>query len=152
VGNRFNENLPVAKLTLSNHFVSEEQMNIVANKYRGSGEYFIVFNELIETARRRGTVTYQEMADLVGLPTTGNYMGKEVGHLVGEISEDQHDRGRPMLSAIVVEVGFDSLPGSGFFKLAADLKKYNGSDDPKQQRDFWEAEKRSVHEFWRKKF
>lgn len=124
-------------------------MHKVSDKYRGSGEYFIVFNELVKAARHRGTATYQELADLIGLPIVGAYMGKEIGHLLGEISEDESDRGRPMLSAIAV--GVDGSPGDGFFGLAKTLGKFSGSGDEEQRR-FWEGELKQVHEFWKRKF
>jgi hypothetical protein len=79
-------------------------MAIVTDKYRGTGKYFLVFNDLGLAAKYRGTVTYQELADLVGLPIVGAHMGTEVGHVLGEISEDQHKLGRPMLSAVAVGV------------------------------------------------
>jgi hypothetical protein len=124
-------------------------MAAVTPKYRGTGEYFLVFDELVKCARHRGTVTYQEIAELIGFPVVGAHMGREVGHLVGEISEDQHGMGRPMLSAIVV--GVDGLPGEGFFKLATSLGKFSGHGDEEQRR-FWEQERSAVYELWRKKF
>jgi hypothetical protein len=124
-------------------------MTMVVDKYRGTGEYFLVFNELVKGARYRGAVTYQEIAELIGLPIVGAHMGKEVGHLVGEISEDQHRCGRPMISAIVV--GVDGLPDDGFFKLARSLGEFSGNGEEEQNR-FWEQEKAAVYELWRKKF
>ena len=124
-------------------------MDVVTVKYRGTGEYFLVFDELVKCARFRGTITYQEIAELTGLPIVGSYMGKEVGHLLGEISEAQHALGRPMLSAIAV--GVDGLPGEGFFKLATTLGKFTGHGD-EAQRHFWEQERSAVYELWRKKF
>jgi hypothetical protein len=124
-------------------------MNNVTSKYRGTGEYFLVFNELVRAARYRGTVTYQEVAELIGLPIVGSYMGKEVGHVLGEISEDQHQCGRPMLSAIAV--GVDGLPGEGFFKLAITLGKFTGHGDTEQRR-FWDRERSAVYELWQKKY
>lgn len=61
-------------------------MSIVTDKYRGTGEYFLVFNELVKAAKYRGIVTYQELASLIGLPVVGAYMGSEIGHILGEIS------------------------------------------------------------------
>ena len=92
-------------------------------------------------------MTYQELADLVGLPLQGNYMGKELGHYTGEISREESEHGRPMLSAIVV--GSSGKPGGGFFGLAKELGKLT-SDDPAEQNAFWEAEKRAVYETWKK--
>src|SRR5215216_3351161 len=94
-------------------------MTNVADKYRGSKEYFLVYSELINAARYRGTVTYQEIAAIMGLPLQGNYMSKETGQILGEISEDEFNRERPMLSAIAVTA--NGQPGSGFFGLAKTL-------------------------------
>jgi hypothetical protein len=120
---------------------------VVADKYRCTGEYFLVFCELVKAARHRGTVTYQEVADVVGMPTVGAHMGKEVGHLCGEISEDEHKLGRPMLSAVVV--GVDGTPGDGFFKLAEDLGKLAGGDDRVR---FWREEQSAVYKLWQRRF
>jgi hypothetical protein len=56
-------------------------------RYRGTKEYFLILAELIQTARYRGTVTYQELADLVGLPLVGAFMGNELGGYLGTISK-----------------------------------------------------------------
>ncbi len=88
----------------------------VQNRYRGTKEYHLVYGELITAARYRGTVTYQELAALMRLPLQGSYMGAEVGHVIGEISEDETLQGRPMLSALVVSATNGS-PGPGFFGL-----------------------------------
>ena len=115
--------------------------------YSGSKEYLLIYSELIRAAQHHGIVTYQELADLVGLPLQGNYMGKELGHYTGEISREESEHGRPMLSAIVV--GSSGKPGGGFFGLAKELGKLT-SDDPAEQNAFWEAEKRAVYETWKK--
>ena len=120
-------------------------MPVVKTKYRGTKEYFIVLAELITAARFRGVVTYQEVAKLIGFPLTGSYMGAEIGNLLGEISEDHHDLGYPMLSAIVVTIS--GLPGPGFFNCANRLGRYEGktTDD---EREFWEKEVDAVHRTW----
>jgi hypothetical protein len=58
-------------------------------EYRGTKEYGLIFAELIVAARHRGTVTYQELAELVGLPTRGTNMGVEIGGYIGAIAEGQ---------------------------------------------------------------
>jgi hypothetical protein len=83
----------------------------------------------------------------MGLPLVGAYMGSETGHLLGEISEDEHVRGRPMLSAIAV--GVSGLPGPGFFSFARDLGKL-AEDSEEARRLFWEAEKAAVYETWKR--
>lgn len=120
-------------------------MSVVPNKYRGTTQYNLVKTELIMAARYKGTVTYKELAYIAGLPLRGNYMSAEIGHLLGEISEDEHVSGRPMLSAIAVRG--NGIPGSGFFDLAIELDKlHDNSEDSK--RLFFENEKEAVYETW----
>jgi len=118
-------------------------------KYRGSKEYLLVCCELIRAARYRGMTTYQAVADIMGLPLRGSYMGAEVGHMLGEISQDELDHGRPMLSAIVV--GARGSPGPGFFNLAREVGKLQDDSKEGEQR-FWEEEKEAVYATWQKEF
>ena len=117
------------------------------NKYRGKKIYRIIFNELLTATRYRGYVTYQEIAMLMGLPLKGNYMGKEIGQILGEISEEEHSRGRPMLSAVAL--GAARLPGEGFFNLAGSLG-YQFEATTAGKRAFWEEEKKKVYETWQR--
>ena len=116
------------------------------SKYRGTKLYHLVFNELITAARYRGTVTYQEIAKIMGLPMRGSYMGSQTGIILGEISEDELKNGRPMLSAIAV--GVNGKPGSGFFAWAKEL--YGLEDDPEvEEETFWKDECAKVYETWK---
>ena len=118
---------------------------VVKDRYREKVEYQLALRELITAARHRGTVTYQEVALATGLPLWGSIMGSEVGHLVGEISEDEHFAGRPMLSAICVKKTLE--PGPGFFGLARKLGEL--SDRSKAaQRAFLEQERDKVYKTW----
>lgn len=121
----------------------------MSDKYRGTKEYQLVYAELITAARYRGMTTYQAVAQILGLPLTGSYMGNQVGHAVGEISADEVVQGRPMLSALVV--GVNGLPGQGFFILARQLGKLQ-SDQPEDEQRFWEQEKEAVYETWEREF
>lgn len=121
----------------------------MSKTYRGTKEYILIYAELVNAAQHRGTVTYQELAQLVGLPLQGNFMGQELGHYTGEISREEMEHGRPMLSAIVV--GTSGKPGGGFFGLAKQLGKLT-SDDPDEQAAFWRSEKQAVHDTWKKSF
>lgn len=122
-------------------------MPIVADKYRNTTTYYLLYAELIAAARYRGTVTYQEIAQLMGLPLAGSHMGNQIGHILGEISEDEHLQGRPMLSAVAV--GVSGEPGEGFFGLANDLGK-NPGDTADDKRKFWQTEKKAAYETWKK--
>ena len=116
---------------------------IVENKYRGSKAYLLAYCELLTAAQYRGTVTYTRIATLTGLPTQGNNMGREVGQLLGEIAEDEHSQGRPLLSAVVV--GARGRPGPGFYTLAHQLSRTpNASEDL----EFWRGERDAVYAAW----
>lgn len=109
----------------------------------------LVYSELIKAAQYHGTTTYQAIAEIMGLPMRGSYMGKEVGHMLGEISDDERQQGRPMLSAIAV--GVSGSPGEGFFVLAKELGRLQ--DDSKEARQrFWENEKKAVYAAWQREF
>lgn len=59
-------------------------------KYAGSQVYLRVYSHLIATAERRERTTYSVIATLMGLPPSGNHMGKEIGIMLGEISRAEH--------------------------------------------------------------
>lgn len=118
-------------------------------KYRGTVAYQLVYAELVAAARYRGVTTYQAIAQLIGLPLKGAHMGAELGHVLGEISEDELKQGRPMLSAIAV--GVDGVPGSGFFVWARQLGRL-ASDRPEDELPFWVEEKEAVYETWKRVF
>ena len=118
-------------------------MDVVKTKYRGTVKYFLVFSELIQAARYRGTVTYQELAKVIGLPFQGAFLGNEVGKVLGEISEDEVKAGSPMLSALAVDI--KGKPGKGFFTLAKQLGRQKIESD----KDFWDRECDIVYDTWR---
>jgi hypothetical protein len=121
-----------------------ERLN-VPSKYRSRPSYHLVYSRLIEAARHRGTVTYQEIAKIVGLPLSGNHMQGEIGHLLGEISEDEHLYGRPLLSAVAVNS--KGNPGAGFFELARLLGEL-ASKDPADESRFWADQKAEIYAVW----
>jgi hypothetical protein len=107
--------------------------------------YFQVMAELVRAAQYRGLTTYQDVAVIMGLPIKGAYMGAEVGHILGEISEDEVRSGRPMLSAIVV--GVAGKPGPGFCVWAKELGRFSEGQD---ETAFWGSEREAVYEAWRR--
>ena len=64
-------------------------MPVVSDKYRGTTDYALVLGELVRAAQYRGLTTYQDIALLVGLRQSGQHMGKEIGLILGAISEDE---------------------------------------------------------------
>ena len=76
-------------------------------------------------------------------------MGKEIGLILGaisEISEDEVLAGRPMLSALAVNVKGD--PGPGFFGLARELGRLDQNGDKSA---FWKAERDDAYKAWRRR-
>ena len=119
---------------------------IVANrKYFGTEPFLKVYYKLIRTAQKRGTIYYGDVAKIMKLPTRGEYMSNETGWILGEISEWEHNEGRPLLSAVVIRKDI-GMPGDGFFRLARQLGKFQGQGE----QDFWHNELRDVYNMWSK--
>lgn len=124
-------------------------MSEATGKYRGSVAYHLVYSELIRAAQYGGLTTYQAIAQIMGLPLQGSHMGRQVGIMLGEITEDELAQGRPMLSAVAV--GVNGVPGPGFAGLARELGKLD-SEEKADEMAFWEAECAAVYETWARKF
>jgi len=113
--------------------------------YRGTPLYTLVLTELVTAARYQGLTTYQHIAAIMSLPSTGQHMGRQVGLILGEISRDEVKNGRPMLSAVAV--GVSGEPGKGFYAAAKDLgRTLAGTPD----KTFWERERDAVYETWKR--
>lgn len=121
-------------------------MTTQGSKYRGSKEYLQVYAELILTARSQGLVRYVRVAELIGIHTPGHHMAKEVGQVLGEVSEDEVRAGRPMLSAVAVAE--DGRPGNGFYNLAQELDLLS-RDAAADREEFWQEQRRRVYDTWR---
>ena len=68
---------------------------------------------MVEAARNGTTINYRPVVtDILGLEGSGDRIPPELGQLCGAISDDEHDTGRPLLSAIVInqEMPFSSEP------------------------------------------
>ena len=121
-------------------------MAVVKNRYRGKKEYFHVLAELVRAAQYRGKTTYQDIAMIMGLPQSGNHMAREIGQILGEISEEEVEAGRPMLSSVAVAV--TGKPGPGFFAFASRLGRFSAGDD---KDEFWEQERARTYAAWERR-
>jgi hypothetical protein len=117
----------------------------ITSKYRGSTKYMLVYAALINAAHTHTTVSYKEVAALLGIHQAGNHMAREVGAVLGEISEEEHRHDRPLLSAIAINA--EGRPSDGLFGWAAELGRLE-NDSPAGKRQFWEAEKQAVYTTW----
>lgn len=121
-------------------------MAVYGQKYFGKKEFGNVYCKLIEVAREHKTVSYGKIAQIMGIPQSGNYMGRETGQMLGEISQFEHKHKRPLLSAVVVKSDL-KIPGDGFFRLANNLGKFKGGS--KQDKiEFWKQERQAVYTTW----
>ena len=120
-------------------------MCVVERRYKETIEYYKVYSALIYAAKDQKKLNYAAVAKIMGITETGNYMGAETGHLLGEISENEHNNERPLLSAVVVKSNRD-IPGDGFFTLACQLHILEENATPEQKKVFWKNELNQVYE------
>jgi len=104
--------------------------------------YDAIYKKLKEVARARKLITYTDIGEKVGLRAND----PQLWQLLDKISRQEHEQGRPMLSAVVVQKEGEShgAPGDGFFKLARDLGVFR--EDNKYI--FWVSELNVVYNYW----
>lgn len=100
---------------------------------------------LIDVARRKGRIAYSELAAQIHAIDIEAH-DPRLFHLLGEISIEEHEAGRGMLTAIVVHKSGDMQPGPGFFELAKSLGK-----DTSIILVCWVNEFNRVHDYWANK-
>lgn len=86
-----------------------------------------VRNELMRAASMRELLTYQQVAVHVGLSMGNRHQASVLAKLLCDIARDEHEQGRPLLSAIVVAKQ-TRQPGRGFFAFARKLDKHFDDD------------------------
>ena len=121
-------------------------MPVYSVKYKGTKEYHLVYCALIQAARNRSVVDYLEIASIMGIHTTGSHMARELGIMLGSISEAEVSQGRPLLGALAVS-SVDHRPGEGFFVLAKQLGIFCGGDEEEETK-FWEMTRQEVYQTW----
>lgn len=97
---------------------------------------------MIERAKVRGAIPY---SDLVAKIQAVRFQAHDTRlfHMLGEISVEENEAGRGMLSVVVVHKRGDMQPGPGFFILGQHLG-YNTRDLLK----FWSDQLKKVHAVW----
>lgn len=104
---------------------------------------------LIEKARKKQTCFYQELSDACKL---GLFMSDsphdraEIGRILGEVSENEHENDRPLISSLVISKG-ENYQGDGFYKLAEALG-YGNWKKLKSDISFEIGQMNKCFEFW----
>jgi hypothetical protein len=114
------------------------------HKYLGTQEYDAACERLKALARQRGKpIGYSPIFTIMKL-SPGNHAAKEAGRMLGEISEQMHLAGKPMLSALVINQQ-QGTPGGGFFDLAVQLGKLPAGASDQEKIAFWKKELAAVY-------
>lgn len=74
---------------------------------------------LVEVVKSQGIISYSELANHLPVDIEPHEYGFH--ELLGEISEEEFNAGRGMLSALVVHKDGNKRPGNGFFTWAEQL-------------------------------
>ena len=91
-------------------------------------------------ALSRSLISYSDLvAKIHSIPLEPN--SDHLSHMLGEISTEEHDQGRGLLSVVVVHKQGSQMPGKGFFKLAQSL-----GHDTTDNLTFWIEELERVHD------
>lgn len=104
-----------------------------------------IYDCIAGAAREQRVVHYGEIAPLAHLDMADPHHRKVLGDMLDEISRAEDASGHPLLSAVVVQKE-SSMPGNGFFVLARELGRWNGSDE----QGFFVKELKRVYDYWRK--
>ena len=81
---------------------------------------------LEDQARRRVTLTYQELALAIAMPPPHRI--HRLTLMLEELIREDHATGRPLVAAFAVSRGPEGIPGRGFFQLLSELGRYQGPD------------------------
>ena len=97
---------------------------------------------MIAVATRQGVIYY---SDLVAEICSINLepQSPQLAHMLGEISTEEHEAGRGLLTVVVVHKSGDQMPGPGFFELARSL-----GHDTTDREAFWVGELAREHRIW----
>lgn len=106
--------------------------------------------QLIEIARSKTTWSYSQLNNQLQLNLNfdNNLDRKLIGEWLGDISLHEFDRGRPLLSALIIHKGVDKEQGDGFYKLCEQI--YNeGWESLKANKNFEIEKITDCYSYWK---
>jgi hypothetical protein len=106
-------------------------------------------DKLIELARLKTPWSYSQLNDqlLLGLHFKHSYDREIIGDWLGEISMYEFNKGRPLLSALIIH-GNDREQGDGFYKLCEDIYE-RPWEELKADKNFEVEKMKECYAFWK---
>lgn len=101
---------------------------------------------LIRTARSGGFITYTDLCKQISAIQIEPHE-HALRILLGGVSTEEHEDGRPLLTALIIYKNGEFAPGTGFFNLAESLGYEVGNTDLYRDR-FWLDQLRQLRETW----
>jgi hypothetical protein len=98
---------------------------------------------LQQLARARETITYSQFVKRVKATKLKYHGDERLERLLCEVSVDEDEAGRGLISALVVTLAAPPMPERGFFTLAAERGRIASSPH-----DLWQAERDAVWAAW----
>ena len=99
---------------------------------------------LVERAKQQDPIAYSELTAQVHAIRFAP-QSPIFAHMLGEVSKEEDDAGRGMLTALVVHKHGEMKPGPGFFELAKSLGK-----DVTDIDGCWIQEIKKAYDYWSK--
>jgi len=99
---------------------------------------------LIQVARQNNTISYSEVGEAVELDMANPGERSKLANTLDQINREEHELGRPLLSAVVVQKE-SGHPGTGFFELARELGKQKPDED---NQIFFTNELKRIFDVW----
>jgi hypothetical protein len=106
--------------------------------------------QLIELARLKTPWSYTQLNEqlLLGLNFNSVLDRKLIGDWLGEIAIHEYEKGRPLLSALVIHKSIDREQGDGFYKLCSEI--FGGNwEDLKADPNFELEKMKECYSFWK---
>jgi hypothetical protein len=107
-----------------------------------------IHDELIFLAEVGSLATYSDIGDLIGLSMAEKHEREQLANLLTEIANEENNLNRPMLTALVIKSGPQEIASDGFFQLAHQFYRFNGSTKEDDRKKFWEQERENVYQYW----
>jgi hypothetical protein len=85
-------------------------------------------NMLMRVARQRRNLYYSEVGQVLNFSMRNPFHRRESGRILGEISTEEHNNKRNLLSVVVIRRDTER-PGHGFFRLAKQLGRQRQHED-----------------------